>query len=188
VRRALGQGFEVVAKSNGFRKSGMNWTRQADSGAILAMRIQGSQGNTTDLARFTLNLGVYFPGIVAVLGRPDVPSPREIDCHIRERASFLRDGTDSWWTVVSDLEADVAGEDLVVAVKRYGLPWLMRVSETDGALAWLEEVGFPPATLVVAMALALADGDRLCASQIFEAHRYRMSAPMLAWALDNGFA
>jgi hypothetical protein len=99
-------------KSLGFKRSDNNWSPTAGT-AVQAVKIQGSQSNTTGSAKFTLNLGVYLPQLVEVMGS-----------HIRTRIGLLNGMRDYWWTARPEDEADATGDDLSAAWRDYSYTWL----------------------------------------------------------------
>lgn len=181
-RAALPRRRSVTASG----KSANNWTRRIGAGTTQAANVQGSQANTTGSAKFTLNLGVYLPALVEVLDGRDVPTPAERDCHVRTRVSFLLGAGDAWWSATSDAEAEHAGREMEKAFETVALPWLDRVAEPSGALAWLEDCDFAFHGPVVGAALALVLGDQQRALAIIRSHEDQMSPPRVAWALDRG--
>lgn len=88
-------------KPYGFVKSGTKfYLREENIGVI---EVQKSQGNTSDLVQFTINLGIYSPKIARTkLLRFDkvTRSPNSWSCHWNNRIGFFfGDKRDYWWKV-----------------------------------------------------------------------------------------
>lgn len=186
MKRAIDRGLAAAAKADGFKKSGNNWTRAIDSGVTQAANVQGSDSNTTDHAKFTLNLGVYLPELAHILGQTPIDSPREVNCHLRCRVSRLMGVGDRWWFATSEREADEAGDELLLAWTAHALGWLEEVSTPTGALGWLRRTDFAFHGPVFGAALALLVGDEQQAKEIVEQNKDRMKASSRAWAREHG--
>lgn len=106
IRRALVPSL----RADGFRKSARTFHRSLD-GVIEVLHVQASTSNAGDVGRFTLNLGVYFPGVDEILGDATLEHPKEYQCHVRERIGAVMGRGDHWWTLdPTTPPADVAPE------------------------------------------------------------------------------
>jgi hypothetical protein len=124
-------------KAHGYRKKGRTFHRRSDE-SVCVVNVQASQSNVGSTGTFTINLGVYFPGIEEPLtgGAPSDP-PREYDCTLRQRLGGLmpETGGDRWWSVGADVGA--VSEDVSEAWRVFGQPWLDAHATLAGARAEL---------------------------------------------------
>src|SRR4051794_7037770 len=97
VRRHLAP----VMKIAGFRKAARTW--HADVGHVVqVVNVQGSEWNAPDRARFTVNVGLWFPAVAELTGTnaSTTRRPPEYLCVPRERLGFVMpDDRDVWWEV-----------------------------------------------------------------------------------------
>ena len=117
--------------------------------------------------RFTINLGVWIPGIP----EPGFPSPKdrtgkiinEYNCHIRIRLGhLLPEQADTWWRL--DVPADALASDISEAISMYALPWLSRFTDWDDTLHQLETAPAVGSGLIspprpIAMSMRQARGE-----------------------------
>lgn len=154
----LGNALKPFLKGEGFRKSGLIYCRDcADLSAIVAL--QKSRWSTRSGGEFTLNFGVYVPGIGELYaGRAETTKPRIEDCALYVRAGMLApEHVDRWWEINADMnEADKerVGRDLVDVCKDFGLPFLRRFETLQSIAAWLEAPSGDYARYVFPMAQA----------------------------------
>lgn len=177
VRDGLGD----VMRSAGFRKSGRNFRRTSGE-SLQVLNVQASSWNACDSGKITVNLGVFYPAVGQILGKP-VPQSgvSEIDCHLRRRIfQCMPSDDDLWWSVDATTAQQVA-VSLRDAVACYALPWLDRVSLLQAGAA---EVGvYEPFRVQLAVALAL--GRRIEAQQLFRScYKTRDEVPedLVDWA------
>ena len=126
-------------KDHGYRKKGRTFHRRTDE-ATCVVNVQASVSNAGHEGSFTVNLGVYFPGIEEPLrGGSSSDPPRESECTLRQRLGGLMPGSggDRWWTVakVSDLSA--ISDAVAESWRTYGRPWLDGNATLAGASATL---------------------------------------------------
>jgi hypothetical protein len=97
---------------------------------------QKSKWNAADGAQFTINLGVYWPKVQEILGRPAISfPPKEYNCTIRQRLGPLfDDDKDFWWSVSPDSDIHQIGSDVVEKISSHALPWLARATVLDEAV------------------------------------------------------
>jgi hypothetical protein len=70
--------------------------------AIQLINFQGSQSNTADVLKFTVNLGIYLQPL-AILDEDSETTTNILNAHWSRRiGSYRDDGVDYWWTVQSD--------------------------------------------------------------------------------------
>lgn len=139
-RKILEAALKPLMKQLGFKKNGPTWYRHTDIG-IQVLNIQGSQWDKS----FYINLGVYFLAI----GSEE--KPKEHQCHVRQRLCQLSDDLQSCNDTLSfesDTAHEVRGKALCHLVKKFGIPWLERLANFEGARTYLSSnprQGFPVA-------------------------------------------
>ncbi|MCB9869356.1 MAG: DUF4304 domain-containing protein [Planctomycetes bacterium] len=132
-----------LLRSHGFRKEGSVYLAQYGEMALL-VDIQKSRWNDEDDAKFTVNGGIYIPGIVsAYSGRPDPEKPKIADCSLSVRIGMLDElRLDKWWKVTSrDSRQDVVDEEiareLCDRVEMLLLPFLAKFESPAGVAEYL---------------------------------------------------
>jgi len=126
-------------KEHGFRKKARTFHRRTDESTCI-VNVQASVSNAGSAGSFTLNLGVYFPGIEEPLtgGAPCDP-PREYDCTLRPRLGGLMADSkgDRWWSINAGTELAALSREVAEAWRVYGRPWLDMNATLAGASATL---------------------------------------------------
>ena len=150
-------------KAKGFKKKARNFYKELDGGVFLLVNVQGSMYNDNQDARYTVNLGVFFPEIYEMVGFGNVATvPSVPDCSISKRIGHLKpEKTDYWWQLTPASNLQQLATDLSASVEQYGLPWLQRNSSISDASAELK--GQDPFT---AAATAVIEGNRTEAADI----------------------
>jgi hypothetical protein len=111
-------------KDKGFKRSKSTFHRPIDENWEV-VNLQRSYYSDRDEVRFTVNVAVGIERLrEGALTWADDKRPPEYKCHFRERLGILLSGRDTWWSVTPDTNtAELAGS-VLLAVERYGLPWL----------------------------------------------------------------
>lgn len=139
--RIVADHLTPALKPPGLRKSG-NVYRAARDGLWWLVDVQGSRWDGPDEVRFTLNAGVYVPGVLATYtGRPEPKQPGPGDCCISARIGMLTpERKDLWWTLRNeDAGADEAiGREVGEAASTYLVPFLERFAGVEDVLRFLE--------------------------------------------------
>jgi hypothetical protein len=119
ITQAVKLGLAPVLHKDGFKKRGTHFYQITPESNRLVL-VQSSQRNTSSHSRFTIELGLYFPAIDAVMNqtwtKPGAEqwNPKIYNCQMRQRIGFLMPaGCDYWWTVTpssnaSDLATELA--------------------------------------------------------------------------------
>lgn len=107
-------------KENGFIKKGMNFYRKKDE-MIYLINFQNSQGNTFEQTKFYINCGVHSTKIDTIIGKLELPEPKEYECYFRNRISSINKLNDDGYlinedtdlpnlslTIITDLEATIS--------------------------------------------------------------------------------
>jgi hypothetical protein len=94
------------------------------------LQLEASQDNSSDSARFTMNVAVWAP-VLASDSKPSVA-----DSHWNRRLGYLGpENTDLWWQA-NDVEmADEVARDIASRINSYAMPALDRIRSTDDLLA-----------------------------------------------------
>jgi len=155
--------LKALMKANGFKKRARNFYKEIDGGVFLLVNVQGSMYNDNQDARYTVNLGVFFPEIYEMVGFGNVGAiPSVPDCSITKRIGHLKpEKTDYWWQLKPSSNLQQLAADLSRTVEQYGLPWLQ--SNSSISTASIELKGQNPFT---AAATAIIEGNRTEASGI----------------------
>ena len=155
--------LKALMKAKGFKKKARNFYKELDGGVFLLVNVQGSMYNDNQDARYTVNLGVFFPEIYELVGFGNVAKvPSVPDCSISKRIGHLKpEKTDYWWQLTPASNLQQLATNLSASVEQYGLPWLQRNSSIADASAELK--GQNPFT---AAATAVIEGNRTEAADI----------------------
>lgn len=142
--RVLAGHLTPLLAPRGFRKGGSVYRAQRD-GAWWMVDVQESRWSAPGEVGFTLNGGVYVPGVLHLYARrPEPKTPAPADCCLVARVGMLTpERKDLWWTLAADSDAgdDEAGAAAAAATERFLLPFLARVESAADAARLLEEAG-----------------------------------------------
>ncbi len=121
----------------GYRKLGGLFSRPSED-VVHLIEIQGSRGNTSGQAKFTLNVGVFAYELVYPDVR-DVRKPSIPEAHWRQRLGFLSpEKIDLWWEVSTQEQSVSAAQDIANRLTCYALPALSELSNLEAlAMLWL---------------------------------------------------
>ena len=109
------------------------------------VEIQQSRWNIPDRLEFTLNVGVYVPGVMSLyLGGATETCIALEHCCIYARIGMLsEEKLDIWWSIERMVEEpvgdEVTGNDVQNAINSLGIPFLERFKSQDDVLAFLLE-------------------------------------------------
>ena len=136
----LTQYLVPLMKSQGFRRKGQRFWREAGK-FIDELDLQKQWFNAKSSARFTINLGVYFPPVGGWGGvRVSAMPPKEYECTICERIGFLfGKHLDFWWEVHGIRQVPVIGKDVCDKITRFALPWLEAMHDLRAMLRYNRE-------------------------------------------------
>jgi len=120
----------------GFKSRSSTFFRQ-NGELVEIVSPQKSKWNNSTGAKFTINLGVYWPKVQEILGRASQSfPPKEYECTLRQRLGPLfADQRDYWWTVLPDSNIRTIGEDVTEKLRSFAMPWLRRATSLDDAVA-----------------------------------------------------
>jgi hypothetical protein len=191
---------QPAMKGAGYRRSGSTFRRIIEPDGLVHVVgfqrggfIQMTPGDlqvTTPYGGFTVNLGVWLPGVERALHPLIAPADDSVraktiragSCHLQSRlGTLLPVPADYWWPVSEDSEA---GEIVAEALSDYGLPWLGRFVSWDQILRQFEEgpansSGTGGTARLLAMAMRLARSQHDEAERDFAEHlTYLATQPM----------
>jgi hypothetical protein len=168
ITQAVKIGLAPLLHKDGFKKRGTNFYQITPESNRLVL-VQSSQWNTSSHSRFTIELGLYFPAIDAVMNqtwtkpRAEQWSPKIYNCQMRQRIGFLMPaGCDYWWTVTPSSNASDLAAELADAWRQYGAPWMRTNSNLPKAATQLEAQSW----FSLAAQARLALGERAEASRL----------------------
>ena len=136
IKQIADRGIVPTLKNAGFHRRGSDFSRNYGE-ALQVVNLQLSSGNTKELGRFTLNIGVHFNRVAALLfGKDPMPvNPKESSCLLRARVGLLMpEQNDHWWSVTPETNGEAVSKELAAVCSSYVLPWLEHfksVAETD---------------------------------------------------------
>lgn len=112
----------------GFRRQGTTYIRTLE-GLSWLLAVQRSRWNTRTRLEFTLNCGVFIPGVVSTYtGHCMAKSPSIAECSVYERIGLLgADGLDKWWILEesdSECREEEIGIELQAMIESLALPFL----------------------------------------------------------------
>lgn len=163
IKLIADRGIVPLLKQAGFRKNSTHFWKK-DGEALQVINIQSSSWNNSAFGRFTLNIGVHFAEVAAMLPKnasmPD--PPKEYCCLIRRRVGMLMPaGGDHWWKVAPETDADAVATELSGVLREYVFPWLEKLQTISAAAD--EMAPWPQA----AARIILGDSER--AAQLVQA-------------------
>lgn len=191
IDRVIARAVRPLVAEHGFRKSSRTWRRKTPEGLHQILNVQASPWNRrgrddggATRAAFTLNVGIFVPGLGQLIDWPVQERPRgEHDCHVGLRIGQLAGKPDIWWDVVTD-GSDNVGIEVEDLLREVVLPWFDQCSTVAGLVDWIE-VGSQLVLLPVRTGLSLFVGDHDRAQA--EVDRAQGVTPeFVAWALRHG--
>lgn len=138
----LKAGLTPALRARGFRKERALYIAELGEVSWL-VDIQKSRLNDPSEAQFTVNGGVYVPGVVSgYLRRPDPKTPKMPDCCLSVRIGMLDESRlDKWWKVAASDRPDADDEialDVRHRVESQLLPFLERFASAASVAEFLE--------------------------------------------------
>lgn len=148
VARILGDSATMLLRQRGFQKRGNVYAYMVNSSLAHLVDVQHSRWNDPREVRFTLNCGVYVPGVTsAFTNTPDPSRPSIVDCCVIGRAGLLKAPyLDTWWAVSSSTSAESDAEtrtQLGSMIEGVILPFLRRFPDRRSVAVFLTEPLIP---------------------------------------------
>lgn len=137
-----------MLKPLGFQKCGNIFISQHEELSWI-IDIQKSLWNNKDEAQFTLNCGVYVPGVISTyINQPEPKVPTLRHCCISARVGMLSDNKlDKWWKLYrnDDLESidRKVGSEILERIQLNVLPFLYRFKSRQEVVSYLKEPPSP---------------------------------------------
>jgi hypothetical protein len=194
LEEVIRAGLAPALRADGYRKDGHTFRRERER-CVQVVNVQSSRWDTSSEVQFTVNLGVFFPEVHALMEPgwgPGPGGPREAHCTLRSRiGELMPERKDHWWTLrppsrfalFGGTSERVAGE-LRAAFDQYASPWLQRLSDLRAARDEAERTS----AHVVAAACSVVLGDEESARR--NAARLAREAPQataaVEWARRHG--
>lgn len=165
IDSVIRNGLAQELKRAGYRKGARTWRRHVRDLTQIT-NVQGSWTNEGSTARFTINLGVYYPEAARIHGLfPVKECPNESDCVVSERIGFLMPiGQDFWWTAGADTNLELLGHELAATWSQHASPWLEAQTEPLSAADYMEKKGIS----FWAAVLSVLGGDRDRGLRLFD--------------------
>jgi hypothetical protein len=129
----LSEFIRPALKAQGFRKNGQTFA-VFETGNWGIVNFQKSTSSTSQLVKFTINLGVASARLSLVSTedwrrRP----PRMYDCDWQPRLGLLMaDADDHWWVLDDQTLLPALADEVIQALMVYGLPAMRRVLNDEG--------------------------------------------------------
>lgn len=138
IGRVIKHALVPALRGSGFRGSGRTFHHWLQ-GVVQVVNVQASSSNFGDTGRFTINLGVFFPAVAAIVDPGRVPEkPKEYECTLRTRIGVLTEGSaDLWWYIDSKTVDPELGDEVARTFVTFGAPWLERHSRLEAVLEGL---------------------------------------------------
>lgn len=134
IDEIIEQSLKPLLKQEGYRKADRTWHRECQD-AIQVVNIQSSMFSDSNEAKFTINVGCYYPQVAKLLGDRVLQKPKEYECMIRTRLGMLRpENTDLWWIITPDMALERIEKEIVQLWTKYGNPWINAHAKIERAL------------------------------------------------------
>lgn len=155
IDRVAAEALHGRLRTLGFKRRGRRFAGKMGE-AVACVDVQASQWNRPGEARFTVNLGIYFPFLIRLIeGVEPVDFPYSAQCRVPlfERLDHLAK-RDSWWQLTTGAEGEctLVAADLAAAWDSHAMAWIANMSQPRKARA---KCGNDPGYAVVASALSL---------------------------------
>lgn len=130
-----------LLKRHGFEGEGTSFVRECDD-IHWVINVQTGRWNNVDEFEFTLNVGVYVPGLMRIFLDRKEPARIGIEaCAIISRIGLLtEEKLDTWWNITKDNKwkplTDIALE-IEELLKSKGLPFLERFRNKEAVATFL---------------------------------------------------
>ena len=168
INTILRLGLDPALRQAGYKRRAHTFRQARPDGVWRVINVQGNRWNEGNEGRFTLNLGLHFPQVRAIMGDPPLTMPpKEWDCELRARIGRLTpDRRDKWWQFDQRSHLQAIADDVVKQWRAYGQPWLDRYSDLRTARDELA-----PQDYLFAVAASLALDERDAARHYYAAWR-----------------
>jgi hypothetical protein len=138
-------------KERGFKRSKGTFHRPVGEDWEI-INLQKSAYSDADEVRFTINLAVAYKSLTeGGRGWPKGKRPPAHQASVQQRLGLLLGERDAWWEVAADGGTAALADAVLLALERYGVPWLEERSTLEAVFALLanrERLNAEPAHLV----------------------------------------
>lgn len=187
VDEIIKRSLHPILKSAGYKKKGRTFYLEEDD-VTRVVNVQSSQGNTAESAKFTVNLGLYFPAVrEQSLDEPLTDLPKEYECTLRERIGMLLPRQDDWWwTVRPSSDLDMVANAVSNAWTGYGQPWIDRCGTLAAACDEAEHTGDKFTAAMISLTLKDKPRAKRCFDQFLKKCNPAAYDNLNAWAKHHG--
>jgi len=129
IRDRIREGLFPTLSTHGFKGRSSTFSREVGD-VVHLLQLQASQDNSSESARFTLNVAVWVPALAAE------SKPSVADSHWNRRLGYLSpENSDLWWQANDFEMADDAAKDIANRINSFAVPALDQLRSTDELLA-----------------------------------------------------
>lgn len=131
-----------VFKHHGFKKIRESYVYAANS-LSWYFDLQRSRYDSRDRIEFTINCGVFVPGVVsAYIQRPEKRTISLTDCCVYVRIGMLsKSRTDQWWVLTSTDDSELVdskiGTEVQEAIEQLGIPFVRQFNSREKIATFL---------------------------------------------------
>jgi hypothetical protein len=135
---------ETILRPHGFKKQAYNFKRKLESLSWM-LNFQKSRWNTKDKCEFTVNCGIYIPGVRSFLDEnwQDPKNPSTYDSLFHARLPQLAGEEDKWWTVRAKLFSSSTDKkvllDIVERIRRDALPFFESLRTLEDVISFMRD-------------------------------------------------
>jgi len=120
-------------KTAGFRKNKALFALEQND-TTLFVQLQSSMKTTKDVLVVTVNLGIFSRSVAESVG--NTHEPNIYDAQWRARIGcFLPGGSDKWWEVRSEQDAEACGLEITKLLIDKALPEMRRLASTESSMS-----------------------------------------------------
>jgi hypothetical protein len=149
---SLEETFKELLKATGERLKPLGFVKRANVFRLLLagncglIEFQRSVSNSSEILKFTVNLGVVC-GELLDRGPSGIQNSRMTDAHLSERIGFLLpQRNDKWWEMTGSTDRALLVEEVVRLLVEEGVPYVRRHIDTKALMALWESGQSPGIT------------------------------------------
>jgi len=145
IDEVISVGVKQYLKDSGYKKSGRCFSKEGDD-FIFVIDFQSSQYNEPSNAKFTINVDVVFPYFHEKWTNTPLPKNLSKAAKLISRriGHLMPEGSDYWWEVHPDSNAQEIGSEVQRALSNYALPFLQEIDSLNKALELVGSGTKPP--------------------------------------------
>lgn len=144
IRDRIREGLFPTLSAHGFEGRSSTFSREVGD-VIHLLQLQAAQDNSSESARFTVNVAIWVPALGADA------KPSVVDSHWNRRLGDLGpEKSDLWWQANDFEMADDAARDIASRINSHAVPALDQLRSTKSLLALWRSGSYPGLTGVQA--------------------------------------